>query len=69
MEHFGQNFGFICYHHHLVGKYGGKLYLDGLADRAYVFVNKEYKGVIYRNDKSNALTSTACPAKTTLIFW
>lgn len=55
MEHFGQNFGFICYHHHLVGKYGGKLYLDGLADRAYVFVNKEYKGVIYRNDKKQCI--------------
>ena len=37
------------------GKYGGKLYLDGLADRAYVFVNKEYKGVIYRNDKKQCI--------------
>lgn len=52
MEYFGQNSGFILYHHKLKGNYSGKLYIDGLADRAHVFINKKLKGIIYRNDKN-----------------
>lgn len=56
MEYYGQNFGFICYHNKLKGKYHGKLTIDGLADRAYVFVNQKFKGVIYRNDKNQSIS-------------
>lgn len=57
MEYYGQNFGFICYHTVLKGTNSGKLFIDGLADRAYIFINKEFKGVIYRNDKNQFITT------------
>lgn len=50
MEYYGQHSGFILYHTKINGNYTGKLYLDGLCDRAHVFINKELKGIIYRND-------------------
>ncbi len=56
MEYFGQNSGLILYHHKLKGNYSGKLFLDGLGDRAHVFINKVLKGIIYRNDKEHAVS-------------
>lgn len=55
MEYFGQHSGFILYHHKLKGNYSGKLYIDGLCDRAHIFINKELKGIIYRNDKEHSV--------------
>lgn len=55
MEYYGQNYGLIHYHHKLKGTYGGRLYLDGLADRAHVFVNGQLKGIVYRNDKEQSV--------------
>lgn len=56
MEYYGQNFGLIHYHHTLKGDYSGKLHIDKPADRAYVFINKKYQGVIDRNDKNHFLS-------------
>jgi len=55
MEYYGQHGGLILYHKHLKGTYTGKLYLDGLADRAHIFINKELKGIIYRNDAEHSI--------------
>lgn len=56
MEHFGQNFGMILYRHELQGSYPNQtLHIDGLHDRAYVFVNGEYTGKLYRNDENHSL--------------
>ena len=57
MENFGQNFGFIHYHNDLKGNYeASKLYLDGLHDRAYVFLDKKFIGMVYRNDKAQCVS-------------
>jgi len=53
MEKFGQNYGLILYRHMLKGEYDGKLFVDGLHDRAWVFVDGEYKGLLWRNDEKN----------------
>lgn len=52
MEFFSQNSGFILYHHKLKGNYNSKLFIDGLGDRAHIFINRELKGIIYRNDEN-----------------
>ncbi len=51
MEYFSQHSGFILYSHSLNGNYSGRLYIDGLCDRAHIFINGDLKGIIYRNDK------------------
>ncbi|MDO4846551.1 MAG: beta-galactosidase [Clostridiaceae bacterium] len=56
MEYYGQHGGLILYHKHLKGNYHGKLFLDGLADRAHIFINKKLAGIIYRNDENNYIT-------------
>ncbi|MDR3345222.1 MAG: beta-galactosidase [Oscillospiraceae bacterium] len=54
MEKFGQNYGLILYRHILHGDYSGKLFIDGLHDRAWVFVDGEYKGLLWRNNWGGA---------------
>ncbi|MDR0883512.1 MAG: beta-galactosidase [Oscillospiraceae bacterium] len=49
MEKFGQNTGLILYRHILHGDYSGWLHIDGLGDRAWVFVDGSYKGLLWRN--------------------
>ena len=62
MEYYGQNFGFILYHHDLKGPYeASKLFIDGLADRAYVYVNGQLRGMVYRNDKKKFVSIEALP--------
>lgn len=56
MEYYGQHGGLILYHHRLKGNYEGKLFLDGLADRAHVFINQKLKGIIYRNDEEQCVS-------------
>lgn len=56
MEHFGLCDGFILYETTVKGNYSGKLWLDGLRDRAHVFVNDELKGIVYRNDKEQSIS-------------
>ena len=55
MEYFDQNSGLILYRSRLKGNYLGRLYLDGLADRAHVFINGSLKGIVYRNKKDCSL--------------
>lgn len=55
MEYFGQHSGFILYHHRLRGNYSGRLFIDGLHDRAHVFVNGRLMGIIYRNDEEHSV--------------
>ncbi|MDR1409944.1 MAG: beta-galactosidase [Oscillospiraceae bacterium] len=50
MEKFGQNYGLILYRHVLHGNYSGQLFVDGLHDRAWVFADGEYKGLLWRNE-------------------
>lgn len=47
MEEMGQAYGYLCYTAKLT--YGGKLSVAGLADRAYVFVDKHFAGILDRN--------------------
>ena len=50
MEDLGQSYGYILYSTRLKGpRDGWELILDGLHDRAHIFVNGELKGVYYRN--------------------
>ena len=52
MEKLNQGYGFILYRTRLRGpREGLPLVLDGLHDRAHVFVNGELLGIQYRNDK------------------
>jgi len=51
MEHYGQNYGLILYRNRLAGPQENcDLLIDGLADRASVFVDGCYKGRLDRND-------------------
>lgn len=52
MEYFGQNYGLILYRHTFNGKYAaGRLRLDDLHDRAFVYLNGKKIATQYRNDK------------------
>lgn len=51
MESIGQNSGFMLYRHRIIGDYEPDvLTLDGLADRAHVFLNGRLCGILYRGD-------------------
>lgn len=53
MEHFGQNFGMIFYHTIFKGDYGlSQIKINGVHDRAYVYINGEFKGLFDRTKKS-----------------
>lgn len=55
MEELDQFHGLILYRKKVKGYYNQKLYLDGLGDRAYIFVDGDYKGLIYRNDEEQCI--------------
>lgn len=56
MECYGQNYGMILYRTRLTGAYGkDRLYLRGLADKAYVFLDGKPIGSVYRNDAEQSL--------------
>ncbi|MCC8023234.1 MAG: beta-galactosidase [Clostridiales bacterium] len=60
MEYFGQSNGLIHYHHDLKGNYDAStLSLDGLHDRAHVFLDGKRMGILYRNDKSHNVSLPA----------
>ena len=48
MEECGQSYGYILYRTHI--EYGGRLILEGLADRAWIYRNGELAGKADRND-------------------
>lgn len=53
MEKLGQGYGYICYETYIKGpREVNELHLD-VHDRAYVYINDEFKGIQYRNDKKN----------------
>lgn len=52
-EELKQDYGFVLYETKLpslLGKH--KITIDGLCDRGLIFINKEYKTTLYRNDKN-----------------
>lgn len=52
-EELKQDYGFVLYETklpNLLGKH--KITVDGLCDRCLIFINKEYKATLYRNDKN-----------------
>ena len=56
MEKLGQDYGFILYHARVKGpREENKLILQDVHDRAHVFANGEFKGIIYRNDAESAV--------------
>lgn len=55
MEELDQFHGLILYRKKVKGYYNQKLYLDGLGDRAYIFVDGDYKGLVYRNDEEQCI--------------
>ncbi len=55
MEKLGQGYGYIVYETFIRGpRDGDELYISA-SDRAYVFVNDEFKAIQYRNDKKNKI--------------
>ncbi len=55
MEKLGQGYGYIVYESFIRGpRETAELYIAA-SDRAYVFVNDEFKGIQYRNDKKNKI--------------
>jgi beta-galactosidase len=51
MEHFGQNFGYILYRTKIEGNYkSDKLAVDGVHDRAYIYINGEKKATFDRRE-------------------
>lgn len=66
MEMFEQNFGFILYRTKVSGpRIDQKLEILDLCDRAYIFLNQEYQGVMMRNEQ-NSLQLTIPPGGATL---
>lgn len=64
MEYYGQSFGLILYRKKLDGPYDSNtLYLQEVHDRAYLFLNQEFQGVIYRNDSQQSIKLPAIPAE------
>lgn len=62
MEQLGQNSGMMLYRTRLAGPYGPRtLFIDGLHDRAHVFLNGKLLGVIYRNDAQKSVQFPAIP--------
>ena len=58
MEEAGQATGFMLYSAFVKGpREEMRLEIDGLGDRAYVLADGQYKGVIYRNSKSDIYVS------------
>jgi beta-galactosidase len=55
MEFLGQNYGFILYRTHLPGPQSGKLAIQGLHDRAQVFLDGHPLGVLTRNKPKQKL--------------
>ncbi|REE81538.1 beta-galactosidase [Paenibacillus taihuensis] len=54
MEQLGQNYGFILYTTHVIGPLAAtRLNLQDVHDRALIFLNGEYKGMIERNCKDH----------------
>ncbi len=52
MEELGQNFGFVLYKTTITGPYEKlPLTINGLHDRAHIYINGELKAIRYRNDK------------------
>ncbi|MBE6790172.1 MAG: beta-galactosidase [Ruminococcaceae bacterium] len=55
MEKLGQGYGFICYETFIKGpREANDLHLE-VHDRAYVYINNEFKGIQYRNDRKNRI--------------
>ncbi|WP_425436499.1 glycoside hydrolase family 35 protein [Paenibacillus herberti] len=54
MEQFGQNYGFIMYTTHLSGpRPASRLNLQEVHDRAHIFIDGKFKGIIERADKEH----------------
>lgn len=63
MEYFGQNFGFIHYRHFQPGPLAEKDFtIDGLHDRALIFIDGKYRMTMYRNDAETSM-KLAVPAE------
>jgi len=63
MEKLGQGYGFILYRTHIRGpRESQPIVIDGLHDRAHVFLNGEFKGILYRNDENHTFR-IAIPAE------
>jgi beta-galactosidase len=54
MEKLGQGYGFILYRTHVTGpRESMPIVVEGLHDRAHVFLNGEFRGILYCNDKKS----------------
>ena len=60
MEHYSQGYGYIAYTTRLNRDYDNVgLYIDGLGDRAQIYINRTLQGVLYVNDDSQIVNITA----------
>jgi beta-galactosidase len=67
MEKYGQNYGFILYSTHVQGpRQAEKLIIQDVRDRALVFVNEEYAGVLERWGSDSSLTVHIPPEGATI---
>lgn len=69
MEYYDQNYGFIMYEHTIDGKYpNANIELQNLADRAYVYVNDELKGIAHRAKTENVRVGTLTTGDVVKVF-
>lgn len=60
MESYGQGYGYIAYQTVLGRDYENAiLSIDGIGDRAQIYINKDLKGIIYVNDEKTEMTFNA----------
>ena len=69
MEAYGQGYGYIAYRSALNRDYKDiDLHIDGLGDRAQVYVNRTLQGIIYINDEKQSVKINAKAGDTLLIL-
>ncbi len=62
MEQLGQNSGMMLYRTRIAGPYNWEeLFIDGLHDRAHVFLDGKLMGIVYRNEKEQMVRIPKIP--------
>jgi len=66
MEEIGQDFGYILYSTEITAPFDEtQLYIENVHDRAHIFVNGEYRGLIERSVKQDTVTLSQKPGEVT----
>lgn len=66
MEEIGQDFGYILYSTEIKAPFDeSQLYIENVHDRAHIFVNGEYRGLVERSRKQDTITLSQKPGEVT----